>query len=58
MMQPASVGCLQVQPIDPINGRLDVQSQVGRKQVPIFSNTALAAVDPLRERLLLQVPEK
>ena len=58
MMQPAGVGCLQVQPIDPVDPGADMQSEVGRKQVPIVSNAAPAAVDPLRERFLLSRPTR
>jgi hypothetical protein len=50
------VGCLQVQPVETISLPTDVQSQVGREQVPIFVDTAPTAVTPLRERLLLAVP--
>ncbi len=56
MMQPALTGCLQVQPIRPIDLGSDMQSEVGRKQVPILGDAALAAVNPLRERLFLPVP--
>ena len=55
-VQPALTGCLQVQPIRPISLGSDVQSEVGRKQVPIFSDAAAAAVNPLRERLFLTLP--
>lgn len=55
-MQPASVGCLQVQPIDPIGPGSDVQSEVGREQVSIIGDAAVAAVNPLRERFLLFRP--
>ena len=55
-MQPTLVGWLQVQPIDPIDPGADVQSEVGRKQVPILCDATPAAVHPLGERLLLTVP--
>lgn len=53
-VQPAPLGCLQVQPIDLIGLHSDVESEVGRKEIPIFGETADAAVDPLRERLFSQ----
>ncbi len=49
------VGCLQVQPVGTISLPVDVESQVGREQVPVFFDAAPAAVDPLRERLFLTV---
>jgi len=55
-VQPALTGCLQVQPTKPIDLRSDVQSEVGRKQVSIFGDAALAAVNPLRKQLLLTLP--
>jgi hypothetical protein len=54
--QPAVVGCLQVQPIETILLPTDMQPEVGRKQVPICSDTAPAMVDSLRKRLFLTVP--
>jgi hypothetical protein len=50
------VGCLQVQPVETIGLPTDVQSQVGRGQVPVFFDAAPAAVSPLGERLLMAVP--
>ena len=50
------VGRLQIQPVETISFLTDVKSQVRRKQVPIFFDAALAAVDPLRKRLFLAVP--
>jgi hypothetical protein len=55
-VQPAGFGFLQVQPIETIPVSSDVQSEVGGEQVAMFSYAALAAVDPLRERLFLAVP--
>src|SRR6202453_3366433 len=55
-VQPAMVSCLQVQPVATISPRVYVQSQVGRKQVPIFCDAAPATVHPLGERLFLTVP--
>jgi hypothetical protein len=55
-VQPAMVGCLQVQPVETLRPRVDVQSQVGRKQVPVFGDAAPATVHPLGERLFLTVP--
>src|SRR5271166_4597372 len=54
--QPAMVGCLQIQPVETISPLVDVQSQVGRKQVPVFFDATLTKVDPLGERLFLTVP--
>jgi hypothetical protein len=54
--QPAMVGCVQVQPVETIGLSVDVQSQVGREQVPVFFDAAPAAVDPLGKRLFLAVP--
>jgi hypothetical protein len=54
--QPAIVGCFQVQPVETISLPTDVQSQVGREQVPIFFDAAPATVDPLGERLFPAVP--
>jgi hypothetical protein len=50
------VGCLQVQPVETLRPRVDVQSQVGRKQVPVFGDAAPTTVHPLGERLFLAVP--
>jgi hypothetical protein len=50
------VGCLQVQPVVTIGLPVDVQSEVGREQVPILRDAAPATVDPLRERLFLAAP--
>ena len=50
------VGRLQIQPVETISLPTDMQSQVGRKQVPIFFDAAPALVDPLGERLFLSVP--
>ncbi len=55
-MQPAGVGCLQVQPIETIRACSDVQSEEGGEQVSMLCDTAPAAVDPLGERLFLAVP--
>src|SRR6202453_5008756 len=50
------VSCLQVQPVATISPHMDVQSQVGRKQVPIFGDATPTTVHPLGERLFLTVP--
>ncbi len=50
------VGCLQFQPVETISLLTDVQSQVGRKQVPVLFDATLTTVDPLGERLFLTVP--
>ena len=50
------VGRFQIQPVETISIPVDVQSQVGRKQVAMFCDAAPAAVDPLREGLFLAVP--
>ena len=50
------VGCPQVQPVETISPPVDMQSQVGGEQVPMFEDAALTAVNPLGERLLLAVP--
>ena len=55
-VQPANVSCLQVQPIRTVALGPDVQSEVGRKQVPMFLHTAVAAVHPLPEQFFLPVP--
>src|SRR5271166_743461 len=55
-VEPAVVGCLQVQPVEAISRAIDMQSQVGREQVPMFFDTAPAAVDPLGEWLFLTFP--
>ncbi|MGH3563314.1 MAG: hypothetical protein ACRDTN_16395, partial [Mycobacterium sp.] len=56
MDQPTMVGCLQAQPVGTIGLLVDVQSEIGREQVPMFFDATLAAVDPLRERLFLFRP--
>ena len=55
-VEPTMVGSVQVQPIETISRPIDMQSQVSREQVPMFFDTAPAAVDPLRERLFLTFP--
>ena len=50
------IGCLQIQPVETISCLTDVQSEVGREQVPIFFDSAPTPVDPLRERLFLAIP--
>src|ERR1700737_583850 len=55
-VQPAGVGCLQVQPVETIQAGSDVQPEVSGEQVSMFFDAAPAAVDPLRERLFLAVP--
>src|SRR5258705_13547920 len=55
-VEPAGVGCLQVQPIETIRVGSNVQSEVGGEQVSMLCDTAPTAVDPLRERLFLAVP--
>ena len=55
--QPTMVCCFQIQPVETISLLADMQSQVGRKQVPVFFfDAAPAAVDPLGERFFLPVP--
>jgi hypothetical protein len=55
-VNPAKVGCLEIQPIVTIGAPADVQSQVSREQVSMFGDTATAAVNTLTERLLHAVP--
>jgi hypothetical protein len=55
-VEPTLVGCLQIQPIGTISLRADVPPEVGRKQIPIFSDAAPTPVDPFRERPFLTVP--
>ena len=55
-MEPAGVGCLQVQPIETIRACSDVQSEVGGEQVSMLGDAALATVNSLVEQLFLAVP--
>jgi hypothetical protein len=55
-VKPAVISCLQVQSVETIRIPADVQSQTGGEQVSMFGDTALATVNPLRERLFLAVP--
>jgi hypothetical protein len=55
-VKPASVDCLQVQPVETIRVPVDVQSEVGGEQISMLFHAALAMVDALGERLFLAVP--
>jgi hypothetical protein len=56
-MQPALVGCLQIQPIGAIRGGSDVQSEVGREHIPMLADPA-ATVDPLGGGFFLRSPHR
>jgi hypothetical protein len=55
-VEPAGVGCVQVQPIETIRVGSNVQSEIGGEQISMLCDTAPAAVDPVGERLFLAVP--
>jgi hypothetical protein len=55
-VEPAGVGCVQVQPIETIRVGSNVESEIGGEQISMLCDTAPTAVDPVGERLFLAVP--